>query len=82
MMAGTKGGEALYMHPLPADITGESCAEGEVDKSVFDRYRDPLYKQASNKPYAIAAMIFLQKVRNPAAKLEELWDRDQPRWQS
>ncbi len=81
MMAGTKGGEALYMHPLPADITGESCAEGEVDRSVFDRYRDPLYKQASNKPYAIAAMIFLQKVKDPAAKLQELWDREQPRWQ-
>ncbi len=81
MMAGTKGGEALYMHPLPADITGESCAQGEVDRSVFDRYRDPLYKQASNKPYAIAAMIFLQKVKDPAAKLQELWDREQPRWQ-
>jgi knotted carbamoyltransferase YgeW len=82
MMAGTRRGEALYMHPLPADITGENCAQGEVDKSVFDRYRDQLYKQASNKPYAIAAMIFLQKVKDPAAKLEELWDRGQPRWQS
>ena len=82
MMARTAGGSALYMHPLPADITGESCPEGEVDKSVFDRYRDPLYKQASNKPYAIAAMIFLQKVKDPAAKIEELWAREQPRWQS
>lgn len=82
MMERTAGGRALYMHPLPADITGESCAEGEVDKSVFDRYRDPLYKQASNKPYAIAAMIFLQKVKDPAAKLEELWRRERPRWQS
>jgi ornithine carbamoyltransferase len=82
MMARTAGGRALYMHPLPADITGESCAEGEVDTSVFDRYRDPLYKQASNKPYAIAAMIFLQKVKDPAAKLEELWEREQPRRQS
>ena len=81
MMAKTKGGEALYMHPLPADITGLSCEEGEVDRSVFDRYRVPLYQQASNKPYAIAAMIFLQKTKDPAAKLQELWDRDVPRWQ-
>ena len=77
----TKDGAALYMHPLPADITGLSCDEGEVDRSVFDRYRVPLYQQASNKPYAIAAMIFLQKVKDPAAKLSELWDRDLPRWQ-
>ena len=81
MMAKTKDGKALYMHPLPADITGLSCEEGEVDRSVFDRYRVPLYQQASNKPYAIAAMIFLQKIKDPAAKLHELWDRDLPRWQ-
>ncbi|HEX2704328.1 MAG TPA: knotted carbamoyltransferase YgeW [Candidatus Lustribacter sp.] len=82
MMAKTKDGTALYLHPLPADITGVSCVQGEVDASIFDRYRDPLYKQASNKPYAIAAMIFLQKVKDPAAKLAQLWDREQPRWQS
>ena len=81
MMDRTKDGKALYMHPLPADITGLSCDEGEVDRSVFDRYRVPLYQQASNKPYAIAAMIFLQKIKDPAAKLHELWDRDVPRWQ-
>lgn len=82
LMDTTKGGKALYMHPLPADISGESCVEGEVDKDVFDAYRDPMYRQASNKPYAIAAMIFLQKVKDPAAKLQQLWDREQPRWQS
>ncbi|HRC00053.1 MAG: knotted carbamoyltransferase YgeW [Candidatus Lutibacillus vidarii] len=81
MMARTKDGKALYMHPLPADITGTSCAHGEVETSVFDRYRDPMYKQASNKPYSIASMIFLQKVKDPIAKLEELWNRHQPRWQ-
>ena len=48
------------------------CDEGEVAASVFDRYRDPLYKQASFKPYIIAAMIFLAKVKDPAAKLLEL----------
>ena len=80
MMKKTKDGKALYLHCLPADISGVSCAEGEVDASVFDRYRVPLYKQASYKPYIIAAMIFLQKVKDPAAKLEELWQRDLPRW--
>ena len=72
MMKLTKGGKALYLHCLPADITGVSCQAGEVAASVFDRYRDPLYKQASFKPYIIAAMIFLAKVKDPAAKLLEL----------
>jgi hypothetical protein len=40
-----------------------------VAASVFDRYRTPLYKQAGYKPYVIAAMIFLSKVRDPAAAL-------------
>ena len=60
------------MHCLPADITGVSCKEGEVDASVFDRYRDPLYKEASFKPYVIAAMILLEKFKNPAKVLKEL----------
>lgn len=72
MMKLTRGGKALYLHCLPADITGVSCDAGEVAASVFDRYRDPLYKQASFKPYIIAAMIFLAKVKDPAAKLVEL----------
>ncbi len=72
MMKLTKNGSALYLHCLPADITGISCEAGEVAASVFDRYRDPLYKQASFKPYIIAAMIFLAKVKDPAAKLLEL----------
>lgn len=72
MMKLTKGGKALCLHCLPADITGVSCEAGEVAASVFDRYRDPLYKQASFKPYIIAAMIFLAKVKDPAAKLLEL----------
>ncbi|MDD6045616.1 MAG: knotted carbamoyltransferase YgeW [Clostridia bacterium] len=72
MMALTKDGKAMYMHCLPADITDVSCKEGEVAASVFDRYRDPLYKEASYKPYIIAAMIFLAKVKDPSAKLKEL----------
>ena len=59
LMKTTRGGEALYLHCLPADINDVSCKDGEVEASVFDRYRVPLYKQASFKPYIIAAMIFL-----------------------
>jgi knotted carbamoyltransferase YgeW len=72
LMKKTKDGKALYMHCLPADITSVSCKEGEVEASVFERYRVPLYKEASYKPYIIAAMIFLAKFQNPSAKLNEL----------
>ena len=72
LMRTTKDGKALYMHCLPADISGLSCEAGEVDNSVFDRYIDPLYKQASYKPYIIAAMIFLAKVKDPAGALKAL----------
>ena len=72
MMKRTKDGSALYLHCLPADISGVSCAEGEVDASVFDRYLVPLYKQASYKPYIIAAMIFLSKVKDPVRTLMAL----------
>ena len=73
MMELTKNGlDTLYMHPLPADIEGVSCEHGEVTAEVFDRARDSLYKEASNKPYVIAAMIFLAKVKDPVAALKAL----------
>lgn len=79
MMKLTKDGKALYLHCLPADINGVSCVDGEVEASVFDRYRDPLYKEASYKPYVIAAMIMLAKFQNPAETLEELAKKATPR---
>ena len=79
MMKLTKDGKALYMHCLPADITGLSCKEGEVDNSVFDRYIVPLYKEASFKPYIIAAMIFLSKVKDPVNALKDLEARGDKR---
>ena len=72
MMSLTKDGKALYLHCLPADITDVSCKSGEVAASVFDRYRVPLYKEASFKPYIIAAMIFLAKVKDPVSMLKKL----------
>ena len=79
MMKLTKDGKALYLHCLPADISGLSCPEGEVDNSVFDRYIVPLYKQASYKPYIIAAMIFLAQVKDPVRALMEMDKSDAER---
>ena len=72
LMKTTRDGKALYLHCLPADITGLSCPEGEVDNSVFDRYLVPLYKEASYKPYIIAAMILMSKVKDPVSALMAL----------
>ncbi len=80
LMKTTKDGKALYLHCLPADINDVSCKDGEVAASVFDRYRVPLYKQASFKPYIIAAMIFLAKVKDPAATLKKLEERGAARF--
>jgi knotted carbamoyltransferase YgeW len=79
LMAATRDGRALYLHCLPADITGVSCKEGEVAASVFDRYRVPLYRQASYKPYVIAAMMLLAKKRNAAQVLDEILEEGKKR---
>ena len=39
---------------------------------MFDRYRTPLNKEASYKPYIIAAMIFMAQVKDPVKALMEL----------
>ncbi len=79
MMEFTKDGNALYLHCLPADISDVSCVEGEVADKVFEKYRVPLYKQASYKPYIIAAMIFLSKVENPAKALKKMSENSKKR---
>ena len=71
----TKGGKALYMHCLPADISGVSCKEGEVSESVFERYRIETYKEAGFKPYIIASMILNNKFKDAAATLNKLNER-------
>jgi ornithine carbamoyltransferase len=70
---------ALYMHCLPADISGVSCAEGEVTADVFERFRVPLYRQAGHKPYIIAAMILAARAENPAAALSGMLAKAQNR---
>jgi len=63
---------ALYMHCLPADITDVSCEAGEVSAEVFEQYRIPTYHEASYKPFVISALMFLTRLRDPGAKLEQI----------
>jgi knotted carbamoyltransferase YgeW len=70
LMKVTRGGKALYMHCLPADVSGVSCEAGEVSASVFDRYRFDTYREASYKPFIIAAMILATRFRDPAGTLD------------
>jgi knotted carbamoyltransferase YgeW len=68
----TKDKAALYMHCLPADISGVSCERGEVAKDVFEQHRIEAYGEAGGKPFVIAAMIFASKVKDPALALAKL----------
>lgn len=72
-MAATNGGSALYMHCLPADITGVSCEHGEVQKEVFEKYRIQTYIEAGFKPYIIASMMLNNKFKHPEIILDSLF---------
>ena len=78
LMRLTKGGKALYMHCLPADVTGVSCKAGEVSASVFERYRLQTYREAGHKPFVIAAMILATRFADPAAVLARLPGAESP----
>ena len=71
----TKGGKALYMHCLPADITDVSCKEGEVAASVFERYRLETYKEAGAKPFIIASTMLTSRMKDPTGLLGQLAKR-------
>jgi ornithine carbamoyltransferase len=75
----TKNGKALYMHCLPADITGVSCTQGEVSKDVFEKYRLATYAQAGYKPFVIAAIIFLSRIKDPVNKLRSIVENNKER---
>lgn len=75
MMKTTKNRNALYMHCLPADISGVSCEAGEVEGDIFEKYRIKTYHEAGYKPYIIAAMMFANKFDNPAAVLKSIYER-------
>ncbi|HOY38083.1 MAG: knotted carbamoyltransferase YgeW [Bacteroidales bacterium] len=78
-MKSTKNEDALYMHCLPADISGVSCKEGEVNGDVFEKYRIRTYIEAGFKPYIIAAMMFTNRFENPAEALRKLVERNRLR---
>jgi knotted carbamoyltransferase YgeW len=75
----TKDKKALYMHCLPADISGVSCKQGEVSEEVFEQYRIPTYIEAGFKPYIIASMMLTNRFNNPAEVLEKLLSKNQSR---
>ncbi|CAN5691048.1 knotted carbamoyltransferase YgeW [soil metagenome] len=79
LMSATKAGKALYMHCLPADITGVSCKEGEVSAGVFEKYRLATYREAGHKPFVIAAMMMVTRFKEPESVLKKLLDRKKPR---
>jgi ornithine carbamoyltransferase len=74
----TRGGKALYMHCLPADISGVSCPAGEVSAEVFEQHRIATYREASWKPFVISALMFLQRVPDPAARLAAIVQAARP----
>jgi knotted carbamoyltransferase YgeW len=75
----TRNSDALYMHCLPADISGVSCKKGEVSAKTFEKYRKQTYMEAGFKPYIIAAMMFANKFPNPALTLRKIIERDRKR---
>lgn len=78
----TRHKDALYMHCLPADISGISCKHGEVSADVFEQYRIPTYLEAGYKPYVIAAMMFTNRFSNPGAILARLLEEGKARVKS
>jgi knotted carbamoyltransferase YgeW len=75
----TRNGDALYMHCLPADISGVSCEKGEVSREAFERSRIDTYKEAGFKPYIIAAMMLTNRFADPGEVLKNLMERSRKR---
>jgi len=65
-MALTRGGEALYLHCLPADIGAE------VSPAVMERHRVNVARQANKKVFVIMALLAVAKVPDLARRLGEL----------
>jgi ornithine carbamoyltransferase len=74
-MRRTRGGRALYMHCLPADITGVNCRAGEVSRDVFEAARLDTYREAAYKPFVVAALVLATRVPDAVDRLRRLADR-------
>ena len=79
MMRVTKGGDARYMHCLPADVSDVSCAAGEVSKAVFEKARVDTYREAGHKPFIVAALILLTRFADPTELVNKLAREARPR---
>ena len=62
----TRGGDALYMHCLPADIGDE------VTPGVMAKHRVNVAEEANKKLYVVMALIAIGKVPDLGARLEEM----------
>lgn len=65
-MASTAGGDALYLHCLPADIGAEVAPE------VMTRHKFNVALQAQKKLYVIMAMLAAGAVKDLPARLERI----------
>ena len=77
-MKRTRNREALYMHCLPADISGVSCEHGEVENRIFDKYRLDTYREAGYKPFVIAAIMINTRFKDPVGLLKKMAARNVP----
>jgi knotted carbamoyltransferase YgeW len=64
----TKGGNALYMHCLPAD------PGAEVAETVLERHRLDVAREANKKVYVVMALLAAAKERNLRTRLERFVD--------
>jgi knotted carbamoyltransferase YgeW len=62
----TRGGDALYLHCLPADIGSE------VSPGVMEHHKVNVARQANWKVYVVMALLAGAKVRNLAGELASL----------
>lgn len=65
-MATTRGGKALYLHCLPADIGAE------VTPGVMNAHRVNVAREANKKVYVIMALLAVAKVPDLSTRLEDL----------
>jgi ornithine carbamoyltransferase len=68
-MAATRGGEALYMHCLPADIGAE------VTPGIMQRFRFDVAREANKKVYVMMALLAAAKEPDLKRRLEDFLDR-------
>jgi knotted carbamoyltransferase YgeW len=66
LMAKTRGGNALYLHCLPADIGAE------VSPGVMERFRLDVARQANKKIYVIMALLAASSLKCIGRRLEGL----------